>query len=56
MFRDVSPEERAPEGHPLRRIRVMVEALLKELSPQFDRLSSHTGRPSVAPEKLLRAL
>jgi transposase len=33
-----------------------VEAVLKELSPQFDRLSSHTGRPSIAPEQLWRAL
>jgi transposase len=35
---------------------VLVEAVLKELSPQFDRSYSHTGRPSIAPEQLLRAL
>jgi transposase len=56
MFSDLSPEERIPQDHPLRAIRVLVEAVLKELSPEFDRLYSHTGRPSIAPEQLLRAL
>jgi transposase len=56
MFSDISPEERVPQEHPSRPIRMLVEAVLKELSPQFDRLSSHTGRPSIVPEKLLRAL
>src|SRR4051794_40346586 len=56
MFSDISPEERVPQEHPLRLIRVMVDAVLKELSPQFDLLYSHTGRRSIAPEKLLRAL
>ena len=56
MFSYISPEERVPQDHPLRAIRAMVDAVLKELSPQFDRLYSHTGRPSIAPEKLLRAL
>jgi transposase len=42
--------------HPLRTMRVLVDAVLKALSPQFDRLYSETGRPSIAPEKLLRAL
>jgi transposase len=54
MFCEIPPEELLPAEHPLHRIRVMVEAVLKELSPQFNRLSSHTGRPSIAPEKLLR--
>jgi transposase len=56
MFSYISPEERRPRDHPLRAIRVMVDMALKELSPQFARLYSHTGRPSIAPEKLLRAL
>ena len=56
MFSYISPEERVPQEHPLRLMRVMVDAVLKELSPQFARLYSHTGRPSIAPEKLLRAL
>ena len=56
MFSDLSPEARVPAAHPLRRIRIMVDVVLKELSPQFDRLYAHTGRPSIAPEQVLRAL
>jgi hypothetical protein len=54
-FSDISPEERVPQEHPLRSIRAMIEAVLKELSPQVDRLSSDTDRPSMAPEQWLRA-
>jgi transposase len=56
MCSDLSPEERGPQEHPLRPIRAVVDGVLKELSRQFDALSSPTGRPSMAPEKLLRAL
>jgi transposase len=56
MFSYISPEERVPQEHPLRSIRLVVDAVLKELSPRFDALYSHTGRPSIAPEQLLRAL
>jgi transposase len=56
IFSYISPEARVPQEHPLRTIRGMVDAVLQELSPQFDRLYSHTGRPSLAPEKLLRVL
>jgi transposase len=56
MFSYISPEQRVPQDHPLRTIRVLVDAVLKALSPQFDQLYSDTGRPSIAPEKLLRAL
>ena len=42
--------------HPLRSIRLLVDEALKTLSPAFDRLYSTFGRPSIAPEKLLRAL
>ncbi|MGH2399917.1 MAG: IS5 family transposase [bacterium] len=56
MFSYISPEERVPQDHPLRPIRRMVDRVLKELSPDFDRLYAKVGRPSVPPEKLLRAL
>jgi transposase len=56
MFSYISPERRVPKDHPLRTIRKMVDEILVELSPQFKKLYSRTGRPSIAPEKLLRAL
>jgi transposase len=56
MWSYVSPEARVPQDHPLRPIRQMVDVVLKELSPQFQPLYAQTGRPSIAPEKLLRAL
>src|SRR5437667_4297452 len=56
MFSYVSPERRVPKDHPLRATRETVDAALKELSPRFDEMYSRTGRPSIAPEKLLRAL
>jgi len=56
MFSYVSPEQRVPADHPLRPIRRMVDEVLKGLSRRFDKLYSSTGRPSVAPEKLLRTL
>src|SRR5438128_1647013 len=56
MFSYVSPEERVPADHPLRAIRRMTDAIFDRLSPRFDRLYSTIGRPSIPPEKLLRAL
>jgi transposase len=56
LFSYVSPERRVPADHPLRAIRVMVDAALEQLSPRFAALYSDTGRPSIPPEKLLRAL
>ena len=56
MFSYVTPEARVRPDHPLRPIRRMTDAALERLSPRFDRLYSTTGRPSVPPEKLLRAL
>ena len=56
MFSYVSPEKRVPPDHPLRPIREMVDGILKEMSPRFARLYSERGRPSIAPERLLRAL
>src|SRR5215217_8895947 len=56
MFSYLSPEERVPANHPLRPIRLMVDDALTALSPAFSRLYSAFGRPSIPPEKLLRAL
>src|SRR3954447_13490542 len=56
MFSYLSPEERVPAIHPLRQIRPMVDEALKALSPAFKGLYSTFGRPSIPPEKLLRAL
>ena len=56
MFSYVTPEQRVRPDHPLRPIRRMTDAALARLSPRFDRLYSTTGRPSIPPEQLLRAL
>ncbi len=56
MFSYLSPEQRVPLDHPLRPMRAMAETVLKALSPQFATLYSHTGRLSIPPGKLLRAL
>ena len=56
MFSYVSAERRIPADHPLRAMRQMVDGVLKELSGRFDGLYARVGRPSIAPEKLLRAL
>src|SRR6187397_621846 len=56
MFSYVTPEQRVRADHPVRPIRRMTDAALTRLSSRFDRLYSTTGRPSIAPEQLLRAL
>lgn len=56
MFSYVSIEDRIPQDHPLRSMRRMLDPVLNELSPRFAALYSHTGRPSIPPEQLLRAL
>jgi transposase len=56
MYSYISPEQRVPADHPLRPIRKMTDEIFKQLSPQFDKLYSRVGRPSIAPERLLRAL
>lgn len=56
MFATVVLEDRIPADHPLRAIRRLVDPILHELSPQFEALYSQTGRPSIPPEQLLRAL
>jgi transposase len=55
-FSYVSLEERVPSDHPLRSIRRMTDEVFEKLSPAFDELYSKTGRPSIPPERLLRAL
>lgn len=56
LFSYVSCEARVPPDHPLRAIRMIVDEALEVLSPEFQKLYSSTGRPSIAPEKLVRAL
>ena len=56
MFSYISAEKRVPEDHPLRAIRAMVDVALRKMGPQFDAMYAKVGRPSIAPEKLLRAL
>jgi transposase len=56
MFSYVSQEDRIPQSHPLRKIRTMTDEVLKNMSGRFTTLYSHTGRPSIPPEQLLRAL
>jgi transposase len=56
MFSYLAPEQRVPVDHPLRPIREMVDVALKALSPTFDEMYAACGRPSIAPEKLLKAL
>ena len=55
MFSYVSPEQRVPADHPLRPIRQLVDEVLRQMSREFDALYAKTGRPSIPPERLLRA-
>ena len=56
MFSYVSAEQRIAADHPLRPIRAMTDGALRELSAEFEALYAAGGRPSIAPERLLRAL
>jgi len=56
MFSYISPEARVPKDHPLRPIQIMVDNALFDLAPLFKEMYSHTGRPSIPPEQILRAL
>ena len=55
MFSYLSPEARVRKDHPLRAIRAMVDEVLTQLSRRFDAMYASVGRPSIPPEKLLRA-
>lgn len=56
LFVYLSPESFVPKGHPLRPIRKMVDTALENLSSVFCQMYSHTGRPSIPPERLLKAM
>ena len=56
MFSYVSLEQRVPKDHPLRTLRALVDGILANMSALFDQRYSHTGRPSIPPEQLQRAL
>jgi hypothetical protein len=55
MFSYVSAEQRVPKDHPLRAIRAVVDDVLRGMSREFDGLYATVGRPSIPPERLLRA-
>ena len=56
LFSYLSPKSLVPQEHPLRAIRLLVNAALERLSPAFAAIYADSGRPSIPPEKLLRAL
>lgn len=56
MFSYIAPERRVPKDHPLRPVLEMTDEALRQMSGRFSELYSSTGRPSIPPEKLLRAL
>ena len=55
VFSYIGLEQRVPKDHPLRAIRQMADAALRELDSEFQQLYARCGRPSIAPEKLIRA-
>lgn len=55
MFSYLSPEQRVDKDHPLRAVRAMTDEILEAMSPLFDAMYAECGRPSIPPEKLLRA-
>jgi len=54
-FTAITPDQKVPRNHPIRRIKALVEPVLKELSPLFDEMYRLIGRPSIPPEHLLKA-
>ena len=55
MLAFVDLEERVPAEHPLRTIKALADEALDRLSPEFDRMYADVGRPSIPPERLLKA-
>jgi transposase len=55
MLMVMNVEQRISREHPLRRVKQLAEAVLRELSPTFDQMYGRTGRPSIPPERLLKA-
>ena len=55
MFSYLSPEQRVSKDHPLRAVRAMTDGILDSMSPLFGAMYADSGRPSIPPEKLLRA-
>lgn len=55
LFCLISPESRVPKDHPLRRVKVLVDEVLRDLSPEFEEMYAENGRPSIPPERLLKA-
>lgn len=56
LFSYVSPESRIPSDHPIRAIRALVDRVLQRLDPDFEAMYAQVGRPSIPPERLLKAL
>src|SRR3954452_7395391 len=56
VFSYVSLEDRVPLDHPLRAVRKAMDEIFRAMSKEFDGLYAKTGRPSIPPERLLRAL
>src|SRR5262250_953092 len=55
MLMVLNVEQRIAKDHPLRRVKQLADAVLKDLSPVFDQMYSAVGRPSIPPERLLKA-
>ena len=55
MLSLVTPDQRVPREHPLRKVKALADAALPALSPTFDAMYSKVGRPSIPPERLLKA-
>ena len=55
MLAFVDPDARVPKDHPLRTIKRLADGALAALSPEFDRMYAEVGRPSIPPERLLKA-
>ena len=56
MFSYLTLEQRVPADHPLREIRALTDGVLQSLDSEFDKLYAATGRASITPEYMLRAL